>query len=74
MSVKLDVYGLLYHNITLKYVTKVSILNRMYRESPKNRKCCDNIVRNYANKEVYTDNGLHENIDPKFQNISKTRY
>ena len=30
ISMKLDVYGLFYHNIPLKYVTKVDILNRMY--------------------------------------------
>ena len=35
ISVKLDVYGLLYHNIPLKYVTKVYMLNIMYSELRK---------------------------------------
>ena len=30
LPVKLTVYGFFYHNIPLKYVTKVDILNRMY--------------------------------------------
>ena len=34
-SVKLDVYGLLYHNIPLKDVTKVEIKNIMYSETQK---------------------------------------
>ena len=37
MSVKLYIYGLLYHNITLKDVTKVDILNRIHSEQ-KNAK------------------------------------
>ena len=35
ISVKLDVYGLVYHNITLKDVTKAEVLNRMYTERRK---------------------------------------
>ena len=35
MSVKLYIYGLLYHNITLKDVTKVDILNRIHSEQKK---------------------------------------
>ena len=34
-SVRLDVNVLLYHNIPLKYVTKVDILNIMYNETQK---------------------------------------
>ena len=33
ISVKLDVDGFIYHNITLKGVTNVDILNRIYSES-----------------------------------------
>ena len=40
MSVKLDVDVLLYHNIPLKDVTKVGILNIMYSNPQKRRKYC----------------------------------
>ena len=38
ISVRLYADGLLYHNIPLKYVTKVVILNRIYSEPRKKRK------------------------------------
>ena len=36
MSLKLDVDRLLYHNLPLKVVTKVDIVNRLYSEPHKN--------------------------------------
>ena len=71
MTVKLDFDGLLYHYIPLKYVTKVDILNRIHSEPQKNRKCCDNITKKEINKTRYTDNDMHENIEPKIQKMSK---
>ena len=70
MSVKLDVDGLLYHNIPLKDVTKVEILNIMYSEPQKNRQCCDNLIKKETKKPKYTDNGVHAKIGPKLQNTS----
>ena len=35
LSVKLYVYGFIYHNITLQDVTRVEILNRMYSDPQK---------------------------------------
>ena len=58
MSVELDVYEFLYHNIPLKDVTKVDILNRMYIEQRKNQKCCENLINKYTKKK-YTDNDVH---------------
>ena len=69
MSLKLDVDGLIYHNIPLKDVTKVDILNRMYSE-PQN-KCCDNIIKKDTRKKIYTDNDVHAKIDIKIQMMSK---
>ena len=37
ISVKLDVDGLLYHSIPLKYVTKGDTLNRMFSDPRKKR-------------------------------------
>ena len=54
MSVKLDVDGLPYHNISLKDVTEVDILNRMYSEQQKIPKCCDNIIKKDTKKTNYT--------------------
>ena len=65
MSVKLDVDGLLYKNIPLKYVTKVDILNRMYSDPIKKRKCCDNIINKYTKKKFYKNNDMHARIDTK---------
>ena len=70
ISVKLDIDGLVYHNIPLKYVTKVDMLNRMYSEPYKKRKCCENIIKKEITKN-YIDNDVHENIDPKLQKMSK---
>ena len=50
VSMKLDGDGFLYHNIPLNDVTKVDILNRMYSEPQKKRKCCDNIINKETNK------------------------
>ena len=43
--VKLDIDGLIYHNIPLKYVTKFDILKIMNSEPQKNRQCCDNLTK-----------------------------
>ena len=40
MLVELDIYGLIYRNIPLKYVNNVEILNRMYSDPQKS----ENIV------------------------------
>ena len=69
MSVKLDVDGLLYHNIPEKDVNKADLLNRMFSETQKNRKCCDNIIRKNTKKTKYADNDVHTNINPKLQNM-----
>ena len=45
ISVKLDVDGFLYHNIPLKDVTNVGIVNRMYSKPQKNRNFCDSIIK-----------------------------
>ena len=68
---KLDVDGLLNHNIPLKDVIKVDILNRMYSDPQKNRKCCDNLIKKDRKNFFYIDNDVHANIDPKLQNMSK---
>ena len=65
MSVQLYVDGFLYYNIQLKYVTKVDILNRMYSDPIKKRKCCDNIINKYTKKKVYKNNDMHARIDTK---------
>ena len=73
MSMKLDVGGFLYQNITLEEVTKIDILNRIYSELQKNRKFCDNIINKDTKKNVYTDNGVHAKIEPKLQKMSKIK-
>ena len=73
-SVKLDMDRLLYHNIPLKYVTKVGILNIIYNEPQKKRNFCDKPVNKETKKTRYADNYVHEKIDPKPQNMSKFRY
>ena len=40
-----------YHNIPLVYVTKNDILNVIFSESQKNRKCCDNIIKKKTKKK-----------------------
>ena len=52
MSVKSDVYGLLYQNLSLKGVAEVDILNRMHSDPRKKRKCCDNIIKKETNKKI----------------------
>ena len=37
----------------------------------KKQKCCDNLINKEAKKTKYTDNNVHENIDPKLQNMSE---
>ena len=73
ISVKFDVYGLLYHNIPLKYVTNVVILNMMYSDPRKKRTFCDNLMKKETNKKKYIDNYVHAKIDPKLQNMSKVQ-
>ena len=46
---KLYTDGLLYHNIPLKDVTKVDILNIMYIDPRKKRKFCDNLIKKDKN-------------------------
>ena len=70
ISVKLDVDVFLYHNIQLKYVTKVDILSRIYSSPQKHRKCCDNLIKKETKKK-YTDNDVHAKVDPKFQKVFK---
>ena len=53
MSMKLYVGGLLYHNIPLKGMNKVDILNRIYIEPQKKRNCCDNIINKETKKKVF---------------------
>ena len=72
MSVKLDFYVFIYHNIPLKILTKVDILNRIYSDKKK-RKCCDNTIKKETKKPKYTNNDVHVNIDQKLQKISKIR-
>ena len=69
---KLDVDGLLNHNIPLKDVIKVDILNRMYSDPQKNRKCCDNLI-NKETKKHYMDNYVHANINPELEKMSKIK-
>ena len=53
MSVKLDVDGLIYHNIHLNDVTKVDILNRMYSEPQKTENVVTISLKNRQRKKVY---------------------
>ena len=53
MSVKLDVYGLLYHTIPLKYATEFDNLKIMYSDPQKNRFFCDNIINKETRKKSY---------------------
>ena len=69
MSMKLDINGLICHNKPLKGVTKVDVLNRVYRNPHKKRKFCDDIINKETKKTNNTDNGLHVRIDPKLQNM-----
>ena len=66
---KLYVEVFLYHNIPLKYVTKVVILNMMYSDPRKKRTFCDNLMKKETNKKKYIDNYVHAKIDPKLQNM-----
>ena len=66
---KLDVDVLIYHNIPMKDVTKVDILNIMYSDPQKNRKCCDNLINKETKKTKYADNDVHVNIDQKIQKV-----
>ena len=70
MSVKFYVDGLIYHNIPLKNVTKVEILNTMYSDIWK----IENVVtisKRNRQRRKYTDNNAHASIDPNVQNMSK---
>ena len=62
---KSGVYGFLYHNTPLKDVTKVEVLNIMYSDPRRKRKCCNNIVKKETMRTNYTDNYLHTKINPK---------
>ena len=73
MSVKLDVDGLLYHNIPLKDVTKVEILNRMYSDKRKNKKMLQ-YHKEIDKGKKYTNNDVHANIYPNFRICQKFRY
>ena len=50
-------------------MTNVDILNKMYSETRRKRKCCDNIIKKEKKKIIYTDNDVHAKIDPKLQNM-----
>ena len=68
---KLDVDGLLYHSIPLKYVTKGDTLNRMFSDPRKKRKCFDNLLNKYTKKKNYDNNNVHAIILPKHQKMFK---
>ena len=70
---KLDVDGQLYHNISLKYVTKFDVLNRMCSDPWENRKCCDYLIKKETKEKIYTDNYLHAKIEPKLQKMIKVQ-
>ena len=53
ISGNLDVYGLIYHNIPLKDVTKVDILKKLYSDPQKKRKYCDNLIKKKSNEKLY---------------------
>ena len=53
----------------MKYVTKVDILNIMYSDPQKKRKCCDNLINKETKKTKYADNDVHVNIDQKIQKV-----
>ena len=69
MAVKLDVWGMIYHNIPLKDVTNIDILNIIYSvrdflwKSHKER----------YKENFYTDIDVYVNIGPKLQNMSKNQ-